>query len=261
LETVLFVAGKIFGVIIRVDTWIAFALGMTVLAIFRDKRRQAGRWGIGTLAALLLLAIVPLGDLLLQPFERSYPRNPILSHVDGIIVLGGAESAAASAFWQQVQLNEGAERLTTALALARQFPDARLLHTGGSGNVRNLLQGGSSESDTAARFFSEQGMEPGRISFENQSRNTAENASLSFDFAQPEAGEVWVLITSASHMPRAMKSFEAAGWNGLIAYPVDYRTSRFSDQLGWNLPRNMQILNSAIKESIGQISYRISRSA
>jgi len=49
-----------------------------------------------------------LGSLLLQPIEQSFPTNPPLSRVDGIIVLGGGENARASACWDQVQINEGA---------------------------------------------------------------------------------------------------------------------------------------------------------
>jgi uncharacterized SAM-binding protein YcdF (DUF218 family) len=42
---------------------------------------------------------------------------------------------------------------------------------------------------------------------EGKSRNTAENARLSRALAAPGPDDVWVLVTSASHMPRAMRSF------------------------------------------------------
>ena len=60
-------------------------------------------------------------------------------------------------------------------------------------------------------------------------------------------------------MPSAMRSFEAAGWDRLVAWPVDYRTSRFGDGIGWNLIQNLAVLNTAIREHVGQLAYRLSR--
>jgi uncharacterized SAM-binding protein YcdF (DUF218 family) len=114
-----------------------------------------------------------------------------------------------------------------------------------------------SEAAVADKFFREQGLDPTRLILEGKSRNTAENASLSLLIANPQPGEKWVLVTSASHMPRAMRSFKAAGWPILIPYPVDYRSNSLSSGLGWNLLRNAQILNLAAKEYSGQLIYAL----
>lgn len=37
----------------------------------------------------------------------------------------------------------------------------------------------------------------------------------------------------------------------------DYRTSVFADGIGWNLTRNLQVLNTAIKEQVGHLAYRL----
>lgn len=222
-------------------------------------RRRIALWTSGiSVTALLALTILPLGDLLLQPIERTFPALPSLERVDGIIVLGGGEEARASAYWGQLQLNEGGERYTAALALAQRFEDARLLFTGGSGSLRDLAGTETSEADIAERFFLDQGIAPERLLLEEQSRNTAENARLSHALAAPGPGETWVLVTSAFHMPRAMRSFDAAGWKGLVPWPVDYRTSSFTDRIGWNLTRNLQVLTTAIREQVGQIAYLLS---
>ena len=94
------------------------------------------------------------------------------------------------------------------------------------------------------------------LSFESDLQN-AENARLSLALTTPAPGKTWVLVTSAFHMPRAMRSFEAAGWAGLVPWPVDYRTSAFVDGMGWNLTRNLLVLNTAIREQVGQIAYRL----
>lgn len=258
MDTNFFIASKLIGALMRPDSWIVLALAVVVLAVVLDRRRMAIWVGSITLAVLVALAILPLGDLLLQPIERTYQAEPALGQVDGIIVLGGGEDARASAFWGQMQLNEGGERYTAALALARRFPEARILFTGGRGALRDLAGAETSEADMAGRFFLDQGVIPERLMLEGQSRNTAENARLSLALAAMAPGETWVLVTSAFQMPRAMRSFETAGWTGLVPWPVDYRTSAFKDGMGWNLTRNLLVLNTAIHELVGQIAYRLS---
>ncbi len=256
MDTLFFIASKIIGAFLQADTLIVVALSVIVLALVLNCGRIA-LWASSTMLTLLVaLAIFPFGDLLLQPIERRYPAQPPLDKVDGIIVLGGGEDVSASVFWGQVQLKEGGERYTEALALARRFPQARLLFTGGGGALRTLAGAGISEADLAGRFFRDQGVAPARLLLEGKSRNTAENARLSLMHAMPVPGETWVLVTSAFHMPRAMRSFEAAGWTGLVPWPVDYRTSAFTDSIGWNLTDNLQGLNTAIRELVGQIAYR-----
>jgi uncharacterized SAM-binding protein YcdF (DUF218 family) len=257
MNTVFFIASKLIGALLRPDTWIIIALAIVVLALLTQRRRLA-LWISGlTLVTLVTLAILPLGNLLLQPIERSYPANPPLSQVDGIIVLGGGEDAWASAYWGQMQFNEGGDRFAAGISLARQFPYAQLLFTGGSGALRDIAGVAVSEASIAERFFLDQGIDPDRLLLEGRSRNTAENAGLSLALADPGADETWVLVTSAFHMPRAMRSFEAAGWSGIVAWPVDYRTSRFVDGISWDLTHNLQVLNTAIREQVGQLAYRL----
>lgn len=151
-----------------------------------------------------------------------------------------------------------AQSYTAALALARRFPKAQVLVTGGSGALRDAAGAATSEASTAERFFLDHGIAPERLLLESQSRNTAESARLSLTLADPASDKAWVLVTSAFHIPRAMRSFEAADWKGLVAWPVDYRTAGFGDRIGWGLARNPSVLNTAIREHVGQLAYRLS---
>ena len=146
MDTAFFIVSKLIGALLRPDTWIIIALAVVVLALIAQRRRLALRVASMTLLALVTLAVLPLGNLLLQPIERSYPANPPLARVDGIIVLGGGEDARASAYWDQMQFNEGGDRFASGLALARQFPGARLLFAGGSGALRDLAGATVSEA-------------------------------------------------------------------------------------------------------------------
>lgn len=255
MDTVFFIASKLVGALIRVDTWIVLSFAVIALALALNWCRLARITSIVSFGLLTLLAIAPMGDLLLRPFESTYPADPALAHVDGIIVLGGGEDVTAASFWQQPQLNEGGDRFIGGLALARRFPEAQVIFAGGSGRLRDAGGAETTEASIAAQIFLSQGLDPDRLLFEDQSRNTAENARLSLSLANPAPDEAWVLVTSAFHMPRAMRSFEAAGWAGVVPYPVDYRTRGFADGIGWNLMHNIDVLNTAIKETIGSLAY------
>ena len=266
MDSAFFIASKLIWGLISPDNWIVIGIGIALLAIWRGRRRM-GLWvGSVTLSFLLLIGILPLGDLLLRPLETRFPAAPAIDNLTGIIVLGGGEDADLSGRWDQVVLKEGAERLVAAFALSVAHPDARIVFSGGSAALGDLAGMQTAEADVAARFFAEMGLDFDRLILERSSRNTAENARMLVQLIDPQPGEVWVLVTSAFHMPRAMRSFAAVGWAGgegpdgpdvIIAYPVDYRSRDFARGIGWDLSRNLGILNLAVREYVGLSAYRL----
>jgi uncharacterized SAM-binding protein YcdF (DUF218 family) len=80
---------------------------------------------------------------------------------------------------------------------------------------------------------------------------------LTHRLVRPEPGEVWLLVTSASHMPRAMGVFRAAGWP-VIAWPVNYTTGR-DPGLWWDspFPSRLNQAEWALREWIGLVAYRL----
>lgn len=257
MDTAFFILSKLIGLALKVETWLA--IGMVVsLAAGHFARPRFARWsGSVTLAALLAVGILPIGEILLRPLEAEFTPRAAPAHIDGIVALGGVEDQRATAAWGEPQLNEAAERLTAPAALAIAHPEARLVFSGGSGRLRNAVLGQPEIPSVAVDFFVSLGIDPARITWEDQSRNTAENARFSYEVAAPAVGETWVLVTSAFHMGRALASFEAAEWSQIIPLPVDYRTGSFSDGIGWNLSGNLEVLNIAIKEWIGRLAYRL----
>lgn len=257
MDTAFFIFSALIGLALQIETWLAFGMVLTLVA-GRLARPRLARWSGGmTLVALLLVGLFPIGDILLRPLEMEFPPWSAPEQIDGIVVLGGVEDQRATATWGEPQLNEAAERLTAAAALAIVHPEARLVFSGGSGRLRNTVLGEPEIPSVAVDFFVSLGIDPARITWEDQSRNTAENARFSYEVAAPASGETWVLLTSAFHMGRALASFEAAGWSGIVPHPVDYRTGSFSDGIGWNLARNLEVLNIAIKEWVGRLAYRV----
>ena len=256
LDTAIFILGRVAAIGVRPDTWLIAGVLVTVLALVVARLRLARRAGVITLCALLLIAVLPVGDLALRPLERSHSPAPDVTAPDGILVLGGAQSTHLTRLWGPVQLNEAAERMTETMMLARKHPQARIVFSGGTGALRDVMGGGLTEAQVAARFFEEQGLDSHRLTLEDSARNTAENARFSLQMVAPDDDETWILVTSAFHMPRAIRSFEAAGWPGeLIAWPVDHRGEPL--RLGWNLTGQMSKLQTALREYLGLFSYRV----
>ena len=255
METLFFIVAKLGGVLVRVDTWMLLGMAFALFGLWGKRPRMAGAALACTLGATILVAVLPLGTLLIAPLEARHPLPAAPDRIDGIVVLGGSEDLAATARWGGVQLGSAAERLTTAVELARLHPEATVLFAGGSGRLRDFGGFDLSEATVASRFFAAQGLGTDRLLFEDSSRNTAENARRARSLADPGDGEVWVLVTSAFHMPRAVASFASAGWPDLLPWPVDYRSGAFRAGIGWNLIDNLQTLNTGLGEHIGLQVY------
>ena len=173
-----------------------------------------------------------------------------------VIVLGGDEDINAYRRWGGVQVNEAGERLIAGVELARRFPLARLIYTGGTASMRADRAPGD-PSQMMYDAWVALGVDPARIVLERASRNTSENARMTLALAQPQGGQVHLLVTSAFHMPRSIETFARAGWTGLVAWPVDFRSGSLASAPTWTLDKNLSDLDTALKEYLGLLAYRI----
>jgi uncharacterized SAM-binding protein YcdF (DUF218 family) len=249
-----FVLSKVLG-FFAIPSNLAIALGLLGVALLATRLARTGRFlTVASLIALALLGLSPLGNALIIPLEQRFPpwddtRGP----PDGIVVLGGAITPDVSAARNEVALDEAAERVTATVALARRYPQARIVYSGGSGA---LIFRESSEAVWAVRLFESLGVPQARIIAEEQSRNTEENAVFSMLLAMPQPGERWLLVTSAYHMPRAMGVFRQAGFP-VEAYPVDWRTRGPQDALRpfATLGSGLERADTAVHEWVGLLVY------
>jgi uncharacterized SAM-binding protein YcdF (DUF218 family) len=121
-----------------------------------------------------------------------------------------------------------------------------------------LVAGGLTEAEASRALLAQLGVQPERLLIDDQSRTTWENAVNALALAHPQPGETWVLVTSASHMPRAIGAFDGAGWPPLLPWPVAYRTTR----RGWPPPlqpvgAKLSAVDLAVHEWTGLVAYRL----
>src|SRR5829696_1548858 len=219
LRLVLFPLSKILG-FFALPSNLLMLIALLGAALLFTRRARLGR-GVMLVSMLALAAAgwSPLGNWLMAPLENRFPPWSGAGAPDGVIILGGAISPEVSNGRGGVALNESAERITVAADLARRYPAARIVFSGGSGK----LFGGAAESDFVLPLFESFGIARERVTLESRSRNTIENARLTKELLQPKSGERWLLVTSAYHMPRAIGAFRHEGF-AVEAYPVDWRT-------------------------------------
>lgn len=220
--------------------------------------RRWRRFGLGlsglVLALLVALTVLPVWAWVMLPLESRFPQAVWPDKVDGVIVLGGSVDTSASAAWKHPTVNHAADRLIEFAWLARRYPEARLVFTGGSGSLSAPDQ---LEAPVARAVLERMGAPVERMVFEDRSRNTLENAVFTKELMQPKPGETWVLVTSAYHMPRSVGIFRKINWP-VLPDPVAYYTGLNDGSLfGPNLAKDLQVLEDALHEWAGLISYRL----
>ncbi|EJN11324.1 hypothetical protein PMI42_05359 [Bradyrhizobium sp. YR681] len=232
-------------------------LGILSLVLMVTRFAALGRkLAVTTLVLLALVAFSPIGNWLLYPLESRFPKwDPSRGAPDGIIVLGGSVDTDLSAAHRTPVVSSAADRMLAPAELARRYPNARVVFTGGSAN---LVSTDAREADYSAPILESLGIAKERLIVERESRNTWENAIFTKQLVSPKPGERWLLVTSAFHMPRAMGIFHKAGFE-VEAYPVDWRMGGRDDLFAFTHvgKEGLARTDVAMREWIGLLTYRV----
>lgn len=251
-----FYLSKIFWFFVQPLNLAIFLLLAGLLAALVGRRRFALTGSVLAFLILTLSAWTSLGAMMLTPLEQRFPRPPLPAKVDGIVVLGGGFEGAINLARGGYELNAGGDRMVEAAVLARRFPEAKVVVSGGNGE---LFLDGEGDATTAPRLLGALGVAPERLILESKSRKTYENAVFTKALVTPKPGETWLLVTSAFHMPRAKALFDKAGFP-TVPWPVDYRTSG-KEGIGLfrdNPADSLQATTTATREWIGLVAYWLS---
>lgn len=217
-------------------------------------RKLAMGLGVVSIFGLVLAAWSPLGPFALGVLENRFPRTELPDDVAGIIMLGGAVDTHITHDRDALVLNEAGERIVETRILAARYPEAEVFLSGGGGHLSN--NGSLTESELARRTLIDAGVAAERIAMEELSRNTCENARETVAaLAGPPSG-TWIVVTSASHMPRAIACFRTTDL-AVVPYPVDYRTKPAGGTWPGTASNGLSATDLAAHEWIGLLSYRL----
>lgn len=233
--------------------WIWLLAALWVWAGTRGRRRGR-RWGIALLAGFWLASCRPVAELWLLPLERQYDRPTVAGlreqGVRQVVVLTGGGFSPDGEILSSALPIDSARRFLGGIELGQQLgSDGRLIFSGSAGRGRRGVLTAEVMRDLARRFGLRQ-----ELVAEATSGSTAEHPHN----VRPLLEEgPFALVTSAYHMPRAMRSFRVAGLEP-IAYPVD---SSPRGGYGWQawLPslQNLRTVETAWREYLALLFYRI----
>ena len=216
-----------------------FAIGLYFL--FTDKKSHAKIFVSVSFAFLLLFSYEPFSNLLVKNLEERYPKYESRDDIKYIHVLGSGHNTDESQPLSSKIGSSGIKRVLEGVIIHKRTPGSKLVFTGyeGNTNVANAV--------INAKLAAALGVEEENMIVESNPKDTKEEAlflrSILLD-------EKFVLVTSATHMPRAIKLFESLGLSP-VAAPTDFRKKEHTGYL--KAPNIGSLHNSkvAIHEYLG----------
>jgi uncharacterized SAM-binding protein YcdF (DUF218 family) len=242
----MFFAGKIAWLFVQPLSLAFLLVALGLLLRLVGRRVPAFLTTLLSAAILFVTLFTSTGAWALQQLEARYPRPAPPADVGCMIVLGGAFDLEVTAGRGGMEMNQSADRFIEAARLARLYPNAKILVSGGDGSFSGRYKG---DADLAGDFFQAMGIDPARLIRETASRNTEENVSETRALIDRNGLKDCLLITSAYHMPRAKALFDRAGM-ATIPWAADYRSSGLVE-LGFDFTQptlNSQLASTAARE-------------
>jgi uncharacterized SAM-binding protein YcdF (DUF218 family) len=192
-----------------------------VLLCFTKKQRTAKAMLAAGLAFLAPLLIEPVAGALVRPLETTEATSASATLPDGspaprwVVVLGGGHGDGRSLAPIHQLSAHSLVRLAEGIRLQRLLPESKLVLSGGSNGA------GTTEAEVLAAAGASLGAPAERMVLESQSCDTIDEVRA---LRAVVGEERFVLVTSATHMPRAMAMFKQAGMNPIPA-PTEYLVS------------------------------------
>lgn len=249
-----------------------YPLGLAcILLVIALLTRRWPRWG--RIAMLLALSILWIGGNhwvakgLASSLEWRYPPLDTIPEVEVIVLLGGGTQAVEPPR-PIVEINSAGDRVIYSAWLYHQGAAEHILVSGGRIPWQSS---GISEASTPAQemayLLEMLGVPADAIWSEPNSFNTYENARFSKEILETQDIERILLVTSAMHMPRSVRLFEAQGLD-VIPAPVDYHVTESDMKLSgqsWQsillrlfpTADNLSQTTGVLKEYLGMMFYNL----
>jgi uncharacterized SAM-binding protein YcdF (DUF218 family) len=199
---------------------VAIVLLILILGLFLliwSRRKKTGK--VFILIGVLLLGTLSyeaVSERLLKPLEYMYPPliHPVnMEDVRWIVVLGGGHTSDQRLSVTSQISDLSLFRLVEGIRLHREIPKSKLILSGG--RVFDPV----SEANVMAEVAIVSGVKKENLVLEEVSKDTEDQARFIYRMVKQER---FILITSASHMPRSMILFKKLGMHPIPA-PTEYQ--------------------------------------
>lgn len=185
-------------------------MAVGILLLWFSRWQKTGKITLSVSWLLLLaLSLQPVADSLLAPIENQYPTWRNQQKVDYVVVLGGGYTWNAAWAPSANMLNNSLPRLAEGIRLWRENPGSKMIFTGAAAQTNPV-----SSAEVTARVAQSLGVPDADIIRLDKPRDTRQEAR---EVAKVVGDRPFLLVTSASHLPRAMIFFHQQGLHPLPA--------------------------------------------
>jgi uncharacterized SAM-binding protein YcdF (DUF218 family) len=229
----------------------ATLLGLGAIALHPRRPAHARAVALVAAAWLLVFSLPVVSRALERHLEAAHPPQlaEALPEAEAIVLLGGG-IGSADAYRPYPDLVDGSDRVWHAARLYHAKKAKLLVLSGGTAWTT------VSEAETMRVFLKDLGVPEDAMLLEDESTTTEENAAFTAKLLEARGLSRILLVTSATHMPRAKAWFEARGLevipaatdhgHGGSGYWMDYLPN--GDALGDSA--------RALKELVGRLVVR-----
>jgi uncharacterized SAM-binding protein YcdF (DUF218 family) len=242
---------------------LALPLGASILLLAAALRWRSRTLIALPLALLLIFSSPVVADRIMRSLEDRYPYCPDSAYplADAVFVLGGGILGARDRSGIDAEWGATADRFERALSLYTAGRARVLMLSAGGPRDRRLIGEGARLKEIALQ----RGVPPDSIIVTRETLNTAAEAEALAELAARLHWKRVLLVTSAYHMPRAMRLFRDCPAE-IVPVPVNFQTfdpGQPSDNgsLDHYVPQSEALFRSeqALREYLGILFYSLVR--
>ena len=204
---------------------------------------------------LIVCSLPVISDKLVAYLESDYqlskPSN--IEPADSIVVLSGMIRTINSKDGLDYEFGEASDRIFAGINLFKEKKAPKLILTRG----KLPWSAGIPEGEYLREIAINNGISESNILITKNVENTDQEAKAIKKLLSDDKSKV-LLVTSAFHMPRAQKVFEAAGIN-VVPFPVDFqkRLSKITFMSFMPSADSLSGTSFFVREMIGRVYYNL----
>lgn len=228
---------KIISFFLYPFTWVFLLLAASIFFTLKKRNQLALASLLSGFSLLWLMAMPVTGQWLIQQLEVQNPVQLAKQYppADVIVLLGGGIKGAAPPERPLPDMESAADRVWFAAELYHAHKAPVVIASGGALSWSGSTQ---TEADAMQQLLERMAVPETAILQEGNSLNTEQNASFTKQLIEDKkiTAETILLVSSASHLPRAMAIFQKQFPNSrLIAASCDLRANSKigEDLLDW----------------------------